>query len=249
MNNKFVIITGTNGGIGSALVKVYKNAGYKVIGIDKSISNSNPIVDHFIKIDLVSILSNQKKSNLLFSKLDKILSTGILDTLVNNAAIQILNPINKLSVSDFTLSLNTNTTIPFYLVKNLYGLLKKSKNASVVNISSIHSKLTKPNFIAYATSKSALIGMTKAMAIEFGKEIRVNSISPAAIATNMLKEGFVGKYELLKKLNKMHPVGRIGEPNEVADLSLFLSSDKARFINGANFNIDGGISSRLYDPA
>ena len=249
MNNKFVIITGMNGGIGSALVKVYKNAGYKVIGIDKSISNSNSIVDHFIKIDLVSILFNQKKSNLLFSKLDKILSTGILDTLVNNAAIQILNPINKLSVSDFTLSLNTNTTIPFYLVKNLYGLLKKSKNASVVNISSIHSKLTKPNFIAYATSKSALTGLTKAMAIEFGNDIRVNSISPAAIATNMLKEGFVGKYELLNKLNKMHPVGRIGEPNEVADLSLFLSSDKARFINGANFNIDGGISSRLYDPA
>jgi NAD(P)-dependent dehydrogenase (short-subunit alcohol dehydrogenase family) len=249
MKNKFVIITGTNGGIGSALVKVYKNAGYKVIGFDKSISNSNSIIDHFIKIDLVSILSNQKKSNLLFSKLDKIISTGILDTLVNNAAIQILNPINKLSVSDFTLSLNTNTTIPFYLVKNLYGLLKKSKNASVVNISSIHSKLTKPNFIAYATSKSALIGMTKAMAIEFGKEIRVNSISPAAISTNMLKESFIGKTELYKKLNKMHPVERIGEPYEVAELSLFLSSDKAKFINGANFEIDGGISSRLYDPA
>jgi NAD(P)-dependent dehydrogenase (short-subunit alcohol dehydrogenase family) len=249
MKNKFVIITGTNGGIGSALVNVYKNAGYKVIGIDKSISNSNSIVDHFIKIDLVSILSNQKQSNLLFSKLDKIISSGILDTLVNNAAIQILNPINKLSVSDFTLSLNTNTTIPFYLVKNLYGLLKKSKNASVVNISSIHSKLTKPNFIAYATSKSALIGMTKAMAIEFGKEIRVNSISPAAISTNMLKQGFVGKTELFKQLNKMHPVGRIGEAYEVAELSLFLSSDKAKFINGANFEIDGGISSRLYDPA
>ena len=249
MKNKFVIITGTNGGIGSALVQVYKNAGYKVIGIDKSRSASNSIVDHFIKIDLISILSNQKKSNLFFSKLDKIISTGILDTLVNNAAIQILNPINKLTVVDFSLTLNTNTTIPFYLIKNLFGILKKSKNASVVNISSIHSKLTKPNFIAYATSKSALTGMTKAMAIEFGNEIRVNSISPAAIATNMLKAGFLGKSDLFKKLNKMHPVGRIGEPYEVAELSLFLSSDKAKFINGANFEIDGGISSRLYDPA
>jgi NAD(P)-dependent dehydrogenase (short-subunit alcohol dehydrogenase family) len=65
----------------------------------------------------------------------------------------------------------------------------------------------------------------------------------------MLKEGFVGKSEMYKNLNKMHPVGRIGEPNEVAELSLFLSSDKAKFINGANFEIDGGISSRLYDPA
>ena len=249
MINKFVIITGANGGIGSALVKVYKNAGYKVIGIDKSKSKSNILVDYFIKIDLVSILFNLEKSNLFISDLNKIISRGRLDTLVNNAAIQILNPINKLSIADFSLSINTNTTIPFYLVKNLYGLLKKSKNASVVNISSIHSKLTKPNFIAYATSKSALIGMTKAMAIEFGKKIRVNSISPAAISTNMLKEGFAGKSELYKKLNKMHPVGRIGEPNEVAELSLFLSSDKARFINGANFEIDGGISSRLYDPA
>ena len=249
MKNKFVIITGTNGGIGSALVKVYKNAGYKVIGIDKSKSKSNTLVDYFIKIDLVSILFNSEKSNLFISDLNKIISRGCLDTLVNNAAIQILNPINKLSVSDFTLSLNTNTTIPFYLVKNLYGLLKKSKNASVVNISSIHSKLTKPNFIAYATSKSALTGLTKAMAIEFGNDIRVNSISPAAISTNMLKEGFVGKTDLFKQLNKMHPVGRIGEAYEVAELSLFLSSDKAKFINGANFEIDGGISSRLYDPA
>jgi NAD(P)-dependent dehydrogenase (short-subunit alcohol dehydrogenase family) len=249
MINKFVIITGTNGGIGSALVKVYKNAGYKVIGIDKSRSISNSDVDHFIKIDLVSILLNQKKSNLFFNKLDKIISTGILDTLVNNAAIQILNPINKLTILDFSLTLNTNTIIPFYLIKNLHDTLKKSKNASVVNISSIHSKLTKPNFIAYATSKSALKGMTKAMAIEFGNKIRVNSISPAAIATNMLKEGFVGKSDLFKKLNDMHPVGRIGEPSEVAELSLFLSSDKAKFINGANFEIDGGISSRLYDPA
>lgn len=249
MKNKFVIITGTNGGIGTALVKVYKNAGYKVIGIDKSRSISNSDVDHFIKIDLVSILLNQKKSNLFFNKLDKIISTGILDTLVNNAAIQILNPINKLTILDFSLTLNTNTIIPFYLIKNLHDILKKSKNASVVNISSIHSKLTKPNFIAYATSKSALKGMTKAMAIEFGNKIRVNSISPAAIATNMLKEGFVGKSDLFKKLNDMHPVGRIGEPSEVAELSLFLSSDKAKFINGANFEIDGGISSRLYDPA
>jgi NAD(P)-dependent dehydrogenase (short-subunit alcohol dehydrogenase family) len=249
MKNKFVIITGTNGGIGSALVQVYKNAGYKVIGIDKNISKSNLNIDHFIKIDLISILYNQKKSNLLFSKLDKIISTGILDTLVNNAAIQLLNPISKLTVLDFSLTLSTNTTIPFYLIKNLFGTLKKSKNPSVVNIASIHAKLTKPNFIAYATSKSALIGLTKAMAIEFGKEIRVNSISPAAISTQMLKEGFVGKSELFDKLNKMHPVGRIGEPNEVAELSLFLSSDKAKFINGANFEIDGGISSRLYDPA
>jgi NAD(P)-dependent dehydrogenase (short-subunit alcohol dehydrogenase family) len=249
MKNKFVIITGTNGGIGSALVKVYKNAGYKVIGIDKSISNSNSIVDHFIKIDLISILNSREKSKLFFSKLDKIISTGILDTLVNNAAIQILNPIGKLSLLDFSLTINTNTTIPFYLIKNLYDTLIKSKNASVVNISSIHSNLTKPNFIAYATSKSALSGMTKAMAIEFGKQIRVNSISPAAISTSMLKDGFVGKSELYNKLNKIHPVGRIGEPYEVAELSLFLSSDKAKFINGANFEIDGGISSRLYDPA
>jgi NAD(P)-dependent dehydrogenase (short-subunit alcohol dehydrogenase family) len=87
------------------------------------------------------------------------------------------------------------------------------------------------------------------MAIEFGNDIRVNSISPAAISTQMLKEGFVGKSEMYKKLNIMHPVGRIGEPIEVAELSLFLSSDKAKFINGANFEIDGGISSRLYDPA
>lgn len=249
MKNNFVIITGTNGGIGKALVKVYKEAGFKVIGIDITPQKKESIVDYFFKIDLVSILFDIKKSNIFFNQIKKITDKGKLVTIVNNAAIQILNPINKLSISDFSLSLNTNTVIPFYLIKLFFNLLNKTKNSSVVNISSIHSKLTKPNFIAYATSKSALIGLTKSMAIEFGNKIRVNSISPAAISTQMLKEGFIGRADLYRELNKMHPVGRIGEPLEVAELSLFLSSDKARFINGANFEIDGGISSRLYDPA
>lgn len=249
MKNNFVIITGTNGGIGKALVKVYKEAGFKVIGIDITPQKKESIVDYFFKIDLVSILFDIKKSNIFFNQIKKITDKGKLVTIVNNAAIQILNPINKLSISDFSLSLNTNTVIPFYLIKLFFNLLNKTKNSSVVNISSIHSKLTKPNFIAYATSKSALIGLTKSMAIEFGNKIRVNSISPAAISTQMLKESFIGRADLYRELNKMHPVGRIGEPLEVAELSLFLSSDKARFINGANFEIDGGISSRLYDPA
>lgn len=246
MKNKFVVITGTNGGIGQALIKSYKDAGYKVIGIDKNTTKTN--VDYFIKIDLVTTLSDSRSSKNFFSEINKILINGELQTLINNAAIQILNPINKLTLSDFELSLNTNTLVPFYLIKNLYQQLKKSKNGSVINISSIHSKLTKPNFIAYATSKSALIGLTKATAIEFGNKIRVNAISPAAIATQMLKEGFTGRPQEYNELNRMHPVGRIGKPFEVAELSLFLSSEKAKFINGANFEIDGGIGSRLHDP-
>ena len=246
MKNKFVIITGTNGGIGKALVKLYRNEGYNVIGIDKT--SSTTVVDFFIQIDLVTILFNSKSSKLFFSEINKILNHGELHTLINNAAIQILNPINKLTISDFSMSLNTNTLIPFYLIKNLYMQLNKSKNGSVINISSIHAKLTKPNFIAYATSKSALIGLTKATAVEFGNKIRVNSISPAAISTQMLKDGFIGRSNKYVELNKMHPVGRIGKPNEVAELCFFLSSEKAKFINGANFEIDGGIGSRLHDP-
>ena len=90
--------------------------------------------------------------------------------------------------------------------------------------------------------------MTKATAVEFGNKIRVNSISPAAISTQMLKDGFIGRSNKYVELNKMHPVGRIGKPNEVAELCFFLSSEKAKFINGANFEIDGGIGSRLHDP-
>ncbi|WP_457618568.1 SDR family NAD(P)-dependent oxidoreductase, partial [Lutibacter sp.] len=94
-----------------------------------------------------------------------------------------------------------------------------------------------------------LLGLTQAMAIDLGsKKIRVNIIQPAATATEMLIAGFKGKEDSLKELEQYHPIGRIAEPKEIAELAVFLVSDKAGFISGSAVGIDGGIGGRLYDP-
>jgi NAD(P)-dependent dehydrogenase (short-subunit alcohol dehydrogenase family) len=108
--------------------------------------------------------------------------------------------------------------------------------------------LTKKNFVAYATSKAALSGMTKAMAVDLGGRVRVNAIEPAAIETDMLKAGFEGKSELYRQLEAYHPLGRIGRPEEVARLALAMIEGGIDFLDGACVGLDGGISGCLIDP-
>jgi NAD(P)-dependent dehydrogenase (short-subunit alcohol dehydrogenase family) len=117
----------------------------------------------------------------------------------------------------------------------------------VINMGSIHQQLTKSNFVSYATSKSALVGLTKSMAVDLKGKIRVNSISPAAVKTDMLLAGFDGNDSALKELETLHPVGRIGNTKDIARLVMFLCNENDGFIHGANFTIDGGISSVLSD--
>jgi NAD(P)-dependent dehydrogenase (short-subunit alcohol dehydrogenase family) len=118
----------------------------------------------------------------------------------------------------------------------------------VINIASIHALLTKPRFSAYATSKSALIGLTRALAVELGGRVRVNAISPAAIATPMLESGFSEDPEGLNRLAAYHPSACIGVPDDVARAALCLAEVKGAFLNGAIVGVDGGIGARLHDP-
>lgn len=117
----------------------------------------------------------------------------------------------------------------------------------MINISSIYARLTKANFVAYASSKAALSGMTRAMAVDLGGRVRVNAIEPAAIVTDMLKAGFAGAPERFAQLQDCHPQGRIGSPEEVAALAAAIASGELRFLHGACIAMEGG-SGRLHDP-
>ena len=129
----------------------------------------------------------------------------------------------------------------------LFADLKCNKG-SIVNIGSIHSKLTKPKFISYATSKTALLGLTQSMAVDCGSSVRVNAIQPAATATEMLLDGFKGSPEAFDKLKAFHPTNSIAAPLEIAEAVLFVISEQCQFLNGTVLDINGGIGSRLHDP-
>lgn len=240
---KSIIITGVNGGIGSAMAGVFYNRGYRVIGTDIKDKENDQCHD-FIQFDLneyCADISYRQEINELFNQ-----KVASLDVLINNAAIQRLDPLGKIDLDDWFETLNVNLTGPLLLSQFFLDKLTK-KEGSIINIGSIHQQLTKPRFISYATSKSGLIGLTKAMAVDLEGKVRVNAISPAAIGTPMLLEGFEGNREALDELKTIHPVQRIGYPEEVAHLAFFLAENNKGFIHGANISLDGGISSVLKD--
>jgi NAD(P)-dependent dehydrogenase (short-subunit alcohol dehydrogenase family) len=240
---KSVIITGVNGGIGKALSKAFNSSGYTTIGMDIIADNSN--CDQFIKIDLDQFASDNKYRN-IFEEII-LAKTENLEVLINNAAVQILEHFTQLTHNDWHKTLNVNVSAAFFLSQMCYAQLRKNKG-SIINIASIHSNQTKRNFVAYATSKAAIEGMTKAMAVDAQGEVRVNGISPAAIETEMLKDGFSGKEKMLDNLKNFHPSKVIGTVEEVARLALFIADKKNAFFNGSVVKLDGAISSVLHDP-
>lgn len=243
---KSCLITGVTGGIGSALAQVFHDANYRVIGTGRAENPSVPLCDAYISMDLERYAEDETyaaSKNHLFRKA----FDGGLDALINNAAIQILGGADSLTRQDWNTTLGVNLVAPFLLTQAFLPELETAKG-SVVNIGSIHARLTKRNFVAYATSKAGLAGMTRALAVDLGPRVRVNTIEPAAIRTEMLLAGFEDKPELYGKLESCHPQQRVGAPEEVARLALAVVEGGMAFLHGVCIGLDGGISGRLFDP-
>lgn len=243
MEKKTVLITGVLGGIGSQLARTFSENNYRVVGLD-FIDQPSPYCEKFIRFDLHKYCIDPDYKNHMEAILNKEIPQLFL--LINNAAVQILSSLSEVKIDDWNQTLNVNLTGPLMLSQLFLSRLEESQG-SIINIASIHQQLTKKRFLAYATSKSALVGLTKALSVDLQGRVRVNSISPAAIDTQMLRDGFDNDEAKVQMLNELHPSRRIGKPQEVSQLALLLAEDKLGFINGANLNIDGGISNVLKD--
>lgn len=247
---KAIIITGVSGDIGRSLAKEFKLSGWFVIGIDikENKDKSISFTDKFYRFDLSYCTKKPK----IFDNLVKNIKLEISNNnyslcgIINNAAIQIVKPFKKIETFDWINLFSVNFFAPVEISKAFLDDLSKN-NGSILNIGSIHRELTKPYFSAYATSKSALAGLTKSLSVEFGDKIRVNAIEPAAIETSMLKAGFRDHPDQLRKLADFHPSKKIGEPEDISKAALFLMSSEQKFINGTILKISGGINCRLHD--
>lgn len=243
-----VLITGCTGGIGKALVKTFAAAGWTVIGVDRTDEKKGDTAPNFIKADIAEFCGDERKLSAFAAAARTALAGKALCALVNNAAVQILGGVGELTPADFIKTMQVNAIAPFLLVKAFLADLQAAEGA-VVNIGSVHAEATKPGFAAYATSKAALHGLTRALAVDLGPKVRVNTLAPAATATSMLKAGFEGNAGAFAALKDAHPLKRIAEPSEIARIALFLASNEASFLTGATIYADGGILSRLHDPA
>jgi len=228
-------------------VCAFARKGYRVIGLDRVPQPSAFVGTHYLQVDLERLVLDESCKAQWLDAIQECLGGAGLSVLVNNAAVQVLGGVDALTLADWHLTLNVNLLAPFVLTKGLLPQLEAA-HGCVINISSIHARLTKAQFVAYATSKAALSGMTRAMSVDLGGPVRMNAIEPAAIATDMLKAGFEDKPEHLARLEACHPQGRIGTPDEVAALAVSMASGELRFLHGACVGLDGGISSRLFDP-
>ncbi|MBO6609860.1 SDR family oxidoreductase [Altererythrobacter sp.] len=240
------IVTGPERGIGQAIAIHLRTQGWYVIGIGLDPTSSS--CDHFIKYDLSLSENSADFGKNCIQPAIAALAGRELRGLVNNAAVQILGSLGSVDLSEWQKTLTVNLTAPMLLCQAFADRLQNSSGA-IVNIGSVHSQATKPKFISYATSKAALHGLTKALAVDLGGKVRVCAVAPAAIATEMLEAGFDGRPDDRARLAAFHPAQKIGDPGEVARAVAFLLDPATPFLTGSILYLDGGILSRLHDPS
>jgi len=169
---------------------------------------------------------------------------GQIDILVTNAGINLKKEFTEVTDEEFKNIQLTNVTTVFALSREVVKcMLEKKNGGTIINISSMASQYGLPKVIAYTASKSAIEGMTRAMAVELSPlGIRVNCIAPGFIATDMSAKALNGDLERLQKVMSRTPMGDLGQPSDVADAALFLASDAAKYITGVILPVDGGNS-------
>lgn len=170
---------------------------------------------------------------------------GRLDALINNAGISANRPITQLTLADWNRVLGTNLTGAFLCAKHAADPLRESHGA-IVNIASTRALQSEPNTEAYAASKGGIVALTHALAMSLGPDVRVNCISPGWIDVTPLKKRSRRKAQLLSAADHaQHPAGRIGRPEDIADMVAYLVSFEAGFITGQNFVVDGGMTRKM----
>jgi NAD(P)-dependent dehydrogenase (short-subunit alcohol dehydrogenase family) len=243
---RVVLVTGVAGGIGAATARIFAESGWTVVGVDRIETPHPQGLKRFVCADV----SKPDTHSALFKEIQT--REGQLDALVNNAAVQICKPLIQMESEEWDLIMDCNLKAIFWAVKTGYPLLKANRG-TIVNVSSVHALTTSVNIAAYAASKAALLALTRAMALEFGPDIRVNAVLPGAVDTPMLHEGLqrshVGGKNLdegLKTLGDKHALKRVGQPEDIASAILFLAdNDQSEFMTGQSIVVDGGATARL----
>lgn len=246
--NRAALVTGIAGGIGTAIGRALRADKWHVIGLDLSPPDNEEACDCFLREDLARIGRSEEESLDFGARLARELGKFSLSLLVNNAAVQRLGRCDELSWKDWLETLFVNLSAPFALARLLAPQLRATQG-SIINIGSVHACATKPGFAAYATSKAALHGLTRGLAVDLGPQIRVVTLAPAAVDTPMLAAGFQEAQDKLAALKTAHPLGRIARPEEVGQAVRFLASEAgAAFMTGSTMWLDGGVLARLHDP-
>ncbi len=250
MRKKIALVTGSSKGIGKAIAVTFARSNdYSGIVINsRNIEEAQKTSDEMKSFDCQSIpiaadISMEPDCIRLIE--ETVAHFGRIDVLVNNAGIQKELDFTEISLDDWYKIIGVDLTGPFVCSREAVKKMQKQENPKggcIVNVSSVHQTIPKPYYVPYATSKAGIEMMTKSMALEVAKDgIRANVVAPGAIKTEMNKELKENNVELEKVLKRI-PVGRIGDVDEIANVVEFIVSDKASYITGTTFFVDGGMT-------
>lgn len=241
--DKVALVTGSGRGIGKACLMTFVKRGAKAVVADIDEENGKAVAEEiremgseaiFLKTDVSDPESVKKMVE------DTVEAFGRLDCAVNNAGIggaQALTGDYK--TSDWNKVIDINLNGVFYCMRSEIKQMVEQGEGAIVNISSILGRRGFPQTSAYTAAKHGVVGLTKTAALEYAKEgLRINSVGPAFINTKMVTQGF--DEEALQNIIDLHPVGRLGEPQEVANLVAFLCTDQASYMTGGYYLVDGG---------
>lgn len=246
LEGKVAIVTGGTRGIGLAIVRKYLVNGAKVILCGSREDSVNKALDILRSEDSTyevygyypNLVDEQEVGQMFKDIVDKY---GHIDILVNNAGISATTDIYNYTVEEFDSVMDLNVKAAFACSKEVVKYMKEQRSGVILNTSSMVSIYGQPRGVAYPTSKFAVNGLTKSLARELGKDnIRVNAVAPGVTNTDMVSSL---PEEYIAPLLKTIPLGRVGEPEEVANAFLFLASDMASYITGAILSVDGAAIS------
>jgi NAD(P)-dependent dehydrogenase (short-subunit alcohol dehydrogenase family) len=251
LENKVCVVTGGGAGIGRAIARAFASEGAKVVAAD---------IDEAGALETVAIITQAGGSSIAVSvdvadpesvkhlASESLSRFGKVDVLMNNAGIQVNKKVEDTTFEEWNRQLAVNLGGVFLCSKYFLPYLRSTRGA-IVNMSSVNATFVEPMCAGYCATKAAILGFTKALAIDHGHEgIRVNAICPGYIDAGLAEGYFLVQPDpdlARRQAGKLHALGRIGRPEEVARLAVFLASDEASFMTGAAVAVDGGFSSGL----
>jgi len=249
LTGKVAVITGGGRGIGRGIVDRFREAGAQVAVVQRRTLDSELDADPNV-LHIEADLSDPATPEYVVQRAGE--AFGGVDILVNNAGVMFEKHLSELTVDDWDVMAEINLRAPLFLAQEALPEFQKRGAGSIINIGSVEGKQANPLHTAYAETKAGVHGMTRAMAIDLGRYgVRCNAIAPGWIETDLSAKYLASRANSAatrEALIALHPAGRLGTPEDIGNLAVFLASDNAAFLTGEVITLDGGRTVRLPTP-
>ncbi len=245
LDRKVAVITGVGAGIGRSAARIFAQAGATVFGIDIDVEAGRSLSQELSSLKFEFFAADLSEQQGAVSAIAACYQTyGRVDVLYNNAGISVVEPFLTVSQTTLEKILAVNFLSTFYLCQQAIPIMQQQKEGVIINTASELAVVAQPLYSAYCASKGAVLSFTRALALEYARDnIRINALCPGPVETGMLNQEFELDADPMKARAESIagiPIARLGQPDEIAQVALFLASDAPRLLHGSTLLVDGG---------